>query len=207
VGRYIPTPAFFTFDPIIRSPEILLPAISLSKKGEHGELIELVGGDGVGLDFTEGKGIELDIGTILFLCTAQWQDGNGAPRPLGSAHSRERLGRFPSEDGNAIEYLLNFVVVHEGSELQAMLEKISRRFDLMLNERGMVNDGADGMRVLGWIDREEVISLRMEIESGKWSVGSEETFDGGVQDAFRHLLVFLRSAGRRRCGMMMRGHR
>ncbi len=63
-----------------------------------------------------------------------------------------------------------------------------------------------GIELLGWLDSADVTELRKEIEQGGWKVKSDEPLDGGVQDAVRHLLVFLRSASRRRCGILMRRH-
>ena len=60
--------------------------------------------------------------------------------------------------------------------------------------------------MLGWLDGEDISKIRREIEKGAWSVKSDEPLDGGVQDAFRHLLVFLRSAVKRKCGILMRRH-
>jgi hypothetical protein len=68
------------------------------------------------------------------------------------------------------------------------------------------SEGAGGIELLGWLDSADVRDLRKEIERGGWSVKSDEPLDGGVQDAFRHLLVFLRSASKRKCGIMMRRH-
>ena len=62
------------------------------------------------------------------------------------------------------------------------------------------------IRDRGWLEVSDVIDLRKEIERGGWSVKSEEPLDGGVQDAFRHLLVFLRSASKRERGILMRRH-
>ena len=67
MGRYIPTPAFFTFDPIIRSPSVLLPAVLKSIDGEHRDLLKLMEGGDLGLKFVEGRGIGLDVGTLLCL--------------------------------------------------------------------------------------------------------------------------------------------
>lgn len=207
MGRYIPTPAFFTFDPIIRSPSVLLPAVLKSIDGEHRDLLELMEGEDLGLEFVEGREIGLDVGTLLFLCCAQWESGVSAPMPLVSSHSMERLGRFPSENGNAIAYLLDFVTTEDDSNLPILLKKMSEGLKRAFYEGGYDGRENGEMGILGWLDHEEVTTLRTEIESGRWSVKSEETFDGGVQDAFRHLLVFLRSAGRRNCGIMMRSHR
>jgi hypothetical protein len=44
------------------------------------------------------------------------------------------------------------------------------------------------------------------MQSGKWSINSNETIDGGVRDSLRHLLTLLKAAERRKCGIMMRKH-
>ncbi|GIS50269.1 MAG: hypothetical protein Ct9H90mP24_5610 [Methanobacteriota archaeon] len=54
--------------------------------------------------------------------------------------------------------------------------------------------------MLGWLDGEDISKIRREIEKGAWSVKSDEPLDGGVQDAFRHLLVFLRALSKGNAG-------
>ena len=207
MSKYLPPPAFHTFDPIARSPDDLFSAISESLGGRHGELVSLAG-ETVGLpDLVEGKAPEMDAATILLICILDWQEGGGAPRPLDNGHSRERLGRFPSDDGDAVSYLLEYTKEEESEGgLHALLRKLGRG---MTGERIPAigfERGSGGIELMGWLDHEEVPILRESIESGSWKVLSNEPYDGGVQDAFRHLLVFLRAAGRRKCGLLMRRH-
>ena len=207
MGRYVPPPPFHTFDPMRGNPLKLITAIKSSMSGDHEDLIGLVGMIPGLPALIEGVGSPVDPATILMLSLMEWQEGGRAPSPLDSGHSRERLGRFPSEDGNAIEYL--FAHTKEGGDsrgLHRLLEKLGRGLcEASLGEPGFSN-GAGGIELLGWIGVGEVLELKKEVERGAWSVASEEPHDGGVQDAFRHLLVILRSAERRGCGLLMRRH-
>lgn len=207
MGKYVPPPPFYTFDPLMGDPLNLIPAIKSSMSGDHKDLIGLVGSI-PGLPALIG-GVEspVDPATMLMLSLMNWQEGGRAPKPLDSGHSRERLGRFPSEDGNAIEYLFAHTKEGDGSRgLHRLLEKLGRGLcESSLGESGFSN-GAGGIELLGWISLGEVLELKKEVGRGAWSVASEEPHDGGVQDAFRHLLVILRSAERRGCGLLMRRH-
>ena len=207
MSRYIPPPPFHTFDPMRADPLELIPAIKSSMNGDHGGLIGIVGSIQGVPALSEGVGAPVDPATMLMLTLMDWQKGGRAPIPLDSGHSRERLGRFPSEDGNAIEYLLTYT--KEGGDshcLHRLLEKLGRGLCEESLREPEFSTGAGGIELLGWIDESEVLELRKEIERGAWSVDSEEPIDGGVQDAFRHLLVILRSADRRGCGLLMRRH-
>ena len=207
MGRYVPPPPFHTFDPMRGDPLNLITAIKSSMSGDHEDLIGLVGRIPGLPALIEGVGSPVDPATMLMLSLMEWQEGGRAPSPLDSGHSRERLGRFPSEDGNAIEYL--FAYTKEGDDsrgLHRLLEKLGRGLcEASLGEPGFSN-GAGGIELLGWIGVGEVLELKKEVERGAWSVASEEPHDGGVQDVFRHLLVILRSAERRGCGLLMRRH-
>ncbi|HJL55102.1 MAG: hypothetical protein QGF28_04425 [Candidatus Thalassarchaeaceae archaeon] len=207
MSSYVPPTPFHTFDPTRGDPLDLIPAIKSSMNGNHGDLIGIVGGN-LGLpSLSEGVETPLDPATMLMLSLMDWQEGGRAPMPLDSGHSRERLGRFPSEDGNAIEYLLTYTKEGDGSLcLHRLLEKLGRGLHEESLGEPEFSTGAGGIELLGWIDEGEVPELRKEIERGAWSVASDEPNDGGVQDAFRHLLVILRSARRRGCGLLMRRH-
>ena len=126
---------------------------------------------------------------------------------MDGGHSRERLGRFPSNDGNAIEYLIEYTVERkEETVLHALLGKLGRGLTGLGSGKTGFSEGTGGIELLGWLEVSDVLDLRKEIERGGWSVKSDEPLDGGVQDALRHLLVFLRSASKRKCGILMRRH-
>ena len=205
MSRYLPPPAFHTFDQISKSPGELLEGISSSFEGKHRNLMEIVGENSILPELQEGKAPDIDAATILLICILEWQEGGGAPRPLDSGHSRERLGRFPSDDGNAVEYILDFTK-DESGVMHSLLRKLGSGLIGSVSGELDFSRGAGGVELLGWLDVGEVPKLRKEIEKGGWTVLSNEPHDGGVQDALRHLLVFLRAAGRRKCGVLMRRH-
>jgi len=207
MGSYIRPSSFHTFDPIRLAPDSLIDAIHSSIDGDHEQIEEILNGFSGLPELKQGEAAPLDKATMLFISILDWHDNGGAPQSLDAGHSRERLGRFPSNDGNAIEYLLEFTGGDEGvSRLHTLLEKLARGMREEILGYGGFSSGSAGVELLGWLDMEDVHLLRKEIESGGWLVKSDEPLDGGVQDAFRHLLVFLRSASRRRCGILMRKH-
>ncbi len=207
MGSYIRTSSFHTFDPIRMSPNSLIGPINESMNGRHENLLGLVEGYDVLPELMEGKPSPIDRATSLFISVLDWQDGGDAPRSLDGGHSRERLGRFPSNDGNAIEYLIEYTIDRdEEGSLHELLCKLCRGLRGREGEESGFSEGTGGIELLGWLEVSEVLDLRKEIERGGWSVRSDEPLDGGVQDAFRHLLVFLRSASKRKCGILMRRH-
>ena len=206
MGNYIPPPAFHTFDPIGRVPTDLIGVIESSMEGRHADLISLIGTK-TGLDLEEGKEPNIDRPNLLFMSLILWQEDGSSPRPLDSGHSKEKLGRFPTNDGNPMEYLLENTREEAGNSfLHKLLTKFCRGLtEEYLGQPGF-SKGLGGIELLGWLDSKEVNDLKKEIEKGKWTVMSSEPLDGGVQDAFRHLLVYLRAAGRSKCGLLMRRH-
>ncbi len=207
MGSYIRPSSFHTFDPIRLAPDSLVGPINASMEGKHDAILNLLGGFSGLPKLNEGERPPLDKATLLFISILDWHDDGGAPRALDGGHSRERLGRFPRNDGNAVEYLLEFTREGKGeSGLHRLLRKLGRGLsEDMIGQRGF-GEGSMGIELLGWLDSADVTELRKEIEQGGWKVKSDEPLDGGVQDAVRHLLVFLRSASRRRCGILMRRH-
>ena len=207
MGNYIRPSSFHTFDPIRLTPDSLIGPINESMSGKHGNLLALMEGFEVMPQLREGEPSPIDRATSLFLTILDWQDGGGAPRALDGGHSRERLGRFPSNDGNAIEYLIEFTTESDGgSDLHYLLGKLGDGLSEESVGQTGFREGSGGIELLGWLGPDDVMGLRKEIERGGWSVRSDEPLDGGVQDAFRHLLVFLRSASKRKCGILMRRH-
>ena len=206
MGSYIPPSSFHTFDPIRNSPDSVVSGIISSISGNHSELLLHAAGMEKVAGLKEGEGATIDRATMLFISILDWQEDWSVPRSLDGGHSRERLGRFPSDDGNAIEYLLRYTKEGEGSDLHNLLEKLCRGLsDDSFGYSGF-NEGPGGIEMLGWLDGDDIARIRREIEKGAWTVKSDEPLDGGVQDAFRHLLVFLRAAVKRKCGILMRRH-
>jgi len=206
MGSYIPPSSFHTFDPIRNSPGLMVNGIIDSISGNHEELLLSTPGIEEVAGLNDGEGATLDRATLLFISVLDWQDDWSVPRSLDGGHSRERLGRFPIDDGNAIEYLLRYTKEGDGSDLHFLLEKLCRGLNEDAFGHSGFSEGSGGIEMLGWLDGKDVSKIRREIEKGAWSVKSDEPLDGGVQDAFRHLLVFLRAAVKRKCGILMRRH-
>jgi hypothetical protein len=185
----------------------LVDSINSSMEGNHEDLLDTLDGFSGLPELKSGEKPPVDKATMLFISILDWQDDGGAPQALDGGHSRERLGRFPSNDGNAVEYLLEFTGGGKGvSELHSLLAKLGRGLNEEILGHSGFREGSGGIELLGWLDSDNVNELRKEIERGGWLVKSDEPLDGGVQDAFRHLLVYLRSARRRKCGILMRRH-
>ena len=195
MGEYIPPSAFYTFDPIINDPITLIEPILSSIGGDHAEIKKIV------------QYSPYDHSTMLFLTTIDWKEGGGTPEPLDNGMARNRIGRFPSDSGNAIEYILEFTSEKDGEMIfHELLIKLTNGLSPEnLGEEGF-DRGFAGMELLGWLNHKEVQLLLNSMQSGKWAIKSNETIDGGVRDSLRHLQSLLKAANRRKCGILMRRH-
>ena len=206
MSRYIPPSPFYTFEPIRHDPVELIPLIQSSQGGDHAEIKSLDSVPSSILDLEEGDKPSIDPAMMLFLCSVAWKGDGEMPEPLDRGVSRERIGRFPIEGGNAIEYLLNHTIEKSEESLHDLLAKLTLGLDEeFLGEAGF-SSGLGGLELCGWLDSRDVTNLRRAIQKGKWTVNPSEPLDGGVTDAFRHLTIILRGAEKRKCGILMRRH-
>ena len=207
MGEYIPPSAFYTFDPIRYDPILLIEPILSSIGGDHKEIKKIVQYSNEIKNLVEGKEAPYDYSTMLFLTIMDWKEGGGSPEPLDNGIARDRIGRFPSDSGNAIEYILEFTRENEeGILFHELLIKLTNGLSPEnLGEEGF-NRGFAGMELLGWLNNEDVKLLLQTMQSGKWVIKSNETIDGGVRDSLRHLQTLLKAANRRGCGILMRRH-
>ncbi len=207
MGDYIPPSAFFTFDPIRNDPLILIDAILSSVGGDHTEIKAIVKHSVEIKNLVEGREPPYDHSTLLFLGAMDWEEGESLPEPLDNGIARDRIGRFPSDSGNAIEYILEFTRENEEEiSFHELLIKLTNGLSPEnLGEEGF-NTGFAGMELLGWLNNEDIKLLLRTMQSGKWSIKSNETIDGGVRDSLRHLQTILKAANRRGCGILMRRH-
>ena len=207
MGEYIPPSAFYTFDPIRYDPILLIEPILSSIGGDHTEIKKIVQYSNEIKNLVEGKEAPYDHSTMLFLAIMDWKEGGGPSEPLDNGIARDRIGRFPSDSGNAIEYILEFTRENEKEILfHELLIKLTNGLSPEnLGEEGF-NRGFAGMELLGWLNNEDVKLLLQTMQSGKWVIKSNETIDGGVRDSLRHLQTLLKAANRRGCGILMRRH-
>ena len=206
MSRYISPSPFHTFEPLQHDPLDLIPSIQCSQGGDHSEIKSLEGVPSSILELEEGENPPIDPAMMLFLCSVAWKEDGGIPEPLDRGVSRDRIGRFPIEGGNAIEYLLNHTIEKTDDGLHDLLAKLTLGLDEEFLGEGGFSSGKGGLELCGWLDKKDVINLRRAIQKGKWAVDPSEPIDGGVADAFRHLTIILRGAEKRRCGILMRKH-
>ena len=206
MSRYISPSPFHTFEPLKHDPLDLIPSIQCSQGGDHSEIKSLEGVPSSILELEEGENPPIDPAMMLFLCSVAWQEDEAMPEPLDRGISRDRIGRFPIEGGNAIEYLLNHTIEKTDDGLHDLLAKLTLGLDEEFLGEGGFSSGKGGLELCGWLDKKDVTNLRRAIQKGKWAVNPSEPIDGGVADAFRHLAIILRGAEKRRCGILMRKH-
>ena len=206
MSRYISPSPFHTFEPLQHDPLDLIPSIQCSQGGDHSEIKSLEGVPSSIIELDEGENPPIDPAMMLFLCSVAWKEDGGIPEPLDRGVSRDRIGRFPIEGGNAIEYLLNHTIEKTDDGIHDLLAKLTLGLDEEFLGEGGFSSGKGGLELCGWLDKKDVINLRRAIQKGKWAVDPSEPIDGGVADAFRHLTIILRGAEKRRCGILMRKH-
>ena len=119
----------------------------------------------------------------------------------------DRLGRFRTNDGNAISYLRTNLIPESEDNLGSQL---LTQLDVGLRKETRGHDklsiGFGGMTLHGWLTTEDVVMLRSHLQKSTWKVSKNESFDGGVRDVVRHLLIILKTAEKRGLGILMRAH-
>jgi hypothetical protein len=206
MDNYIPPSDYFTFDAISADPLEIVEAILASKSGDHSEIRLISNGVPEFDRLVEGQPAPMDMATMLFLACIDWDLFRDSSKSLdGGRGSREKLGRWPTEDGNAIAYLIEYIDSPNGT-IEDLLAKLTLGFlPEFLGESGF-DKGAHGLHLMGWVTHSEIRELRREIRRGGWSVKADELFDGGVQDGIRHLDNLLRGAEKYGVGLLMRRH-
>ena len=164
----------------------------------------------------EGEGFELkgeisnqwDPATILFVAYRAIQTDGSPAEPLDRGISMERIGRFPSPDGNAISYLRQFHIPEDGNEsMPNLLKQLDGGLRSETWGDNHLSEGFGGLILHGWLTSKQVTELRLVLQKSAWTVAKDETFDGGVRDIARHLLILLKNAEKRGLGILMRSHK
>lgn len=209
------TTPFHTFDPAdcegIRS---LMDALDAARAGDdaalrahldsHPRHVERFEDEGV--DLAQGRAaVRWDDATLLFVATRSKGPDGGPAEPLHRGISMERLGRFPTADGNAITYLRQNLR-DAAAEVLPLLDQLDEGCRSAGRGHDALSEGFGGLRLHGWLDPPEVERLRNALQKSPWQVSRDEPHDGGVRDVMRHLLIMLKSAEKRGCGVLMRAH-
>ena len=206
MNNYIPPSEYYTFDAIVNDPIEVVEAVLASKAGDHTDIKKLTNGVVEIDELPEGEPATIDVATMLFLGCMDWDLFKDSSKSLdGGKGSREKLGRWPTKDGNAIAYLIEYTDSPD-QVIEELLAKLTLGFLPEFLGESDFDKGAFGLEMMGWITYAEVKELRREINRGRWSVKANEPFDGGVQDGFRHLDNLLRGAEKYRAGLLMRRH-
>ena len=100
MNKYIPVSGFHTLDPIRNDPERIIEAILASMAGDHRDLKEMVPDVSEIENLVEGVPSHVDKATLLFLSCVDWEAGRGSAAESmdGGKGSKEKLGRWPTED-------------------------------------------------------------------------------------------------------------
>ena len=146
---------------------------------------------------------EIDPANLFFVLMID-QDAEGKlRRPLDDKGvNREAFGRIPGEY-SPIQYICEFIIPNKGNDrLILLLNSLSNRFENHPCEMGI-----GGTIIRGAISGTEAIELKENLLSKEWKIDQKEPIDGGVAEIIRLLLLLLRKAESRKCGVMLREHR
>jgi len=146
---------------------------------------------------------EIDPANLFFVLMID-QDAEGKlRRPLDDKGvNREAFGRIPGEY-SPIQYICEFIIPNKGNDrLILLLNSLSNRF-----ENHPCEMGKGGTIIRGAISGTEAIELKENLLSKEWKIDQKEPIDGGVAEITRLLLLLLRKAESRKCGVMLREHR
>ena len=168
MSRYISPSPFHTFEPLQHDPLDLIPSIQCSQGGDHSEIKSLEGVPSSILELEEGENPPIDPAMMLFLCSVAWKEDGGMPEPLDRGVSRDRIGRFPIEGGNAIEYLLNHTIEKTEDGLHDLLAKLTLGLDEEFLGEGGFSSGKGGLELCGWLDKKDVL---ISVEQSKRANG------------------------------------
>lgn len=208
---------FHTFDPMqdLDAGE-LAEMLDSARKGEKDEILTLNTThpsvakrlEAEGIDLSNGRtGIDWDDATILFIALRATSSDGSPAEPLDRGVSMERLGRFPTNDGNAIAYLrANLIPESEDNPGSHLLTQLDAGLRKETRGHDDLSIGFGGLSLHGWLTVEDVAQLRSHLQKSVWKVSKNETFDGGVRDVVRHLIIILKTAEKRGVGILMRAH-
>jgi len=207
---------FHTFDPIQGTSIVeLIGRLEEIRNGGIDQLTGISKDDGLekkfreeGVSLADGRNsITWDDATILFVAARATEDDGEPAEPLERGISMERLGRFPTSNGNAIEYLREYLIPENDSDTgMKLLTQLDVGLRHEIRGHNELSVGFGGLILHGWLTNAEVSALRQYLEKAIWKVGKNEPLDGGVREIVRHLLIILKSAEKRELGILMRAH-
>ncbi len=161
------------------------------------------------------ESIEWDDATLLFVSCVE-QNNSGQNISLGDGRIRDRFGRFPWGNGSSLNYLLEFIrppltniaLVEriDCEEIVDLLKKLNGQCTEEIAGHSNYQYGTAGLEIRGFLDSDEVYTLRKGLAGRGWGVSSEEPLDGGVRDVVKHMSTILKAAERNGVGIILRSH-
>ncbi|MBT4066082.1 MAG: hypothetical protein HOE76_02540 [Euryarchaeota archaeon] len=203
------TTPFMTIDPMVSYR--LLPVYSALNGGDWKILIQ--SDDELRLRLVsqgvanpeERSSMTWDDANLFFLSCVDLTT-NGRPYPLFAGISKERFGRFPYGDGSAMTYLREWI--RDSNKDTDSLEEMSELLEMLETRMSgtSMEKGIGKLEMRGWLTNEETTSLRKFLSTAIWTPAADEPLDGGCQDAAKNIVALLRSAEKRKCGVLLRVH-
>jgi hypothetical protein len=219
------TTAFITLDAFDGQKALkVIDALENCRNDDYSKWHELITSDDVlrarlrvqGLETPEDRvSIIWDDATLLFVSCVE-KNKSGQNYSLGDGRIRDRFGRFPWGDGSSLNYLLEFIrpplsnvaIVEriDCEEIVDLLKKLTSQCSDEVVGHSNYQLGNAGLDLRGFLDSEEVYTLRKGLAGRGWGVSSEEPLDGGVRDVVKHLSTILKAAERNGVGIVLRSH-
>mgnify|MGYP001182957112 CR=1 FL=1 len=190
---------FITLDPILDAdPMPMADWCASSPKSSDNAPIDISGRWGHHV-----SNLNIDAANLFFVLMIDQDQEGKLRKPLdGTGVNREAFGRIPGEK-SPIDYLCEFIIPNDGNErLMFLLNALSNRF-----EGHPCRNGKGGIIIRGAISGKETSELKDNLMSKNWKIDQKEILDGGVAEMVRLLLLLLRKAQSRNCGVMLREHR
>ena len=220
----VQTGAFTTLDGIhAERLHDAIEALDLARAGHGSSWTALIEGDGPlrsrlshqGLSTPSDRAsIQWDDPTLLFVMLSATNE-DGSPSPLAGELSRERFGRYPTESGSALEYLLEHLSIPAedprrrrppATELPSLLKQLHEGLTSASCGHTTWERGNGGLTIRGFLDAKDVGTVLEQLQRQAWGANADEPLDGGVQDVVRHLTAHLKEARKRKLGVLCRAH-
>lgn len=201
-------------------PALLVDALEEAHNGNEKPLADLLSKDTVLATTFKDEDCSLSAGrngcpksdsTLLFIGLTPLDENRERVRMERHPLARERLGRYPYGDGNALTYLLEWASRTDlerggkSGDFPALIDKLNSelRFEKRGHKRFCEGDYAD---LWGYLTGEECEELDKLLRKGEFKILADEPLDGGVADITRHLKSVVRSAARHKLGLLHYTH-
>ncbi len=201
-------------------PCALVAALEEAHRGNEAQLARLLSSDSAlaaifekeNCSFSAGrKGCKKSDSTLLFIGLTALDESGERMRIDDNQQTRERLGRYDTEDGNALNYLLMWSgdsdsTTQTGEDgFLTLIEKLNSRLSAEGRGHSRFSQG-DFHDLQGYLTEGECVSLDSMLRKGQFKVLADEPLDGGVADIVRQLKIVVRCAARNGLGLLHYTH-